>query len=349
MTSAHPASAPAALKKLDLVCPRCNGALGAHDDAYLCAPCGAHYPLTEGIPDFRLFPDPYLSFAQDAERTSIVLAALERFDLRGLLEHYWSYSDITPIPLRKRFVESGLMGDQRAARLLKVIDKKNRGRPLAEQQVLEIGSGTGNFLAAATRRYRQVVGLDIAMRWLHLSRRRFLDRAIEPPALICACAQHPPFDARSFDQIVSASTLEFLDAQEEVFKNAARLLKAGGQVFLTTANRYSIAENPYSGLWAVGWLPRHWQKRYVMARTGASYGAVNTLSRRELRAMSAELFETLDFLLPELDKETVAMLKPAQQWQARVYRALRRTPGGDVALSWITPQWDVHLTKASLD
>jgi 5-methylthioribose kinase len=50
-------------------------------DGYECLSCCKKYPLHDGIPDFRVFPDPFLSFQEDNERTNIVLAALEKFNL----------------------------------------------------------------------------------------------------------------------------------------------------------------------------------------------------------------------------------------------------------------------------
>jgi len=65
-----------------------------------------------------VFPDPYLDFEEDRKRTDAVLQALPGHDLRGLLEHYWSLSDITPVALRRRFIRGALQGEPKARRLL---------------------------------------------------------------------------------------------------------------------------------------------------------------------------------------------------------------------------------------
>ena len=46
----------------------CRDRLEVAGEAYRCAPCARTYPLHGGIPDFRVFPDPYLSPEEDRER-----------------------------------------------------------------------------------------------------------------------------------------------------------------------------------------------------------------------------------------------------------------------------------------
>src|SRR5689334_8558386 len=101
-----PASLLESLRDIAFVCPLCRGELHVGEEAYHCVPCAHSYTLHDGIPDFRIFPDPFLSFEEDRQRTEIVLNALDRFNLQGLLEYYWSFSDITPPPLRAKFVRS---------------------------------------------------------------------------------------------------------------------------------------------------------------------------------------------------------------------------------------------------
>ena len=108
---------------LTFVCPLCRGLLTSAPEAFACGPCVRRYPRHDGIPDFRVFPDPYLGFEEDRARTEAVLEALHRYDLPGLLEHYWSLSDITPPDLRRRFIRGALQGEAKARRFLRVLDE----------------------------------------------------------------------------------------------------------------------------------------------------------------------------------------------------------------------------------
>ncbi len=143
----RPASLLPSLHDIEFVCPLCQGELVVpfEKESYYCAACSRNYELHGGIPDFRVFPDRFLTFQEDHERTEIVLAALERYELEPLLEHYWSFSDITPVSLRPKFVRSAMLGELREQRTLRSIESDTSNK--TARNVLEIGSGTGNFLA----------------------------------------------------------------------------------------------------------------------------------------------------------------------------------------------------------
>jgi SAM-dependent methyltransferase len=343
-TRPSPGSLLPSLQGIPFVCPLCHGSLAVWAEAYHCTPCGRAYPLHEGIPDFRVFPDPFLSFEEDRRRTELVLAALGRYDLKGLLEYYWSFSDITPPLLRVRFVRSALLGEKRARRVLSLLGTVSTRTGGAVRRVLEIGSGTGNFLAVA-RPYEQIIGIDIAMRWLHLSRQRFLDKDLPVPALVCCCAEHLPFPDRWFDLAVCNATLEFTQNPEQVLSESARTLGKSGCLYISTVNRFSITQDPYSALWGVGLLPRSWQARYVRWRRNANYENTRLLSLRELHALGSRHFAEVQVALPAIDGELLQGLPWRTRLQGAVYQRLSKLPLFEPIFKWIAPQWDVLLCK----
>jgi ubiquinone/menaquinone biosynthesis C-methylase UbiE/uncharacterized protein YbaR (Trm112 family) len=344
LTLRSPGSLLESLQGVPFVCPLCRGELDIEEDAYQCSPCGRTYPLHEGIPDFRVFPDPFLSFEEDRRRTELVLAALGRFDLHGLLEYYWSYSDITPPPLRARFVRSAMLGEKRAQRVVSLLGGESDRPGNAVRRVLEIGSGTGNFLAVA-RGYKQVIGIDIAMRWLHLSRQRFLDKGLTVPPLVCCCAEHLPFPDGLFDLAVCSATLEFTQDANQVLSECARTLRPHGFLYISTVNRYSITQDPYAALWGVGFLPRSWQARYVHWRRKASYEHIRLLSLRELRTLASRHFAEAEIALPVVDRELLSGLPWRNRLQGAAYCRVRKLPLFEPVFKWIGPQWDVKLCK----
>lgn len=344
---AYPDRLLPSLRDIEFVCPLCRGEMDVLKNGYKCPSCQKTYTLHDGIPDFRIFPDPYLSYEEDRERTEIVLAALDKFNLEKLLEHYWSFSDITPENLRPKFIRSVMLGAEKAKRTLQLFENGTFKKPIAAKRVLEIGSGTGNFLAAATGCYEQVVGVDIAMRWLHVSRRRFMDQGLPIPPLVCCCAEYLPFADSSFDLVVASSTLEFVKYQRKVLSECARVLKDAGVMFINSVNRYSITRDPYSYLWGVGFLPRLWQARYVKWRQGASYEHIRTLSYRELNLKADSFFPSREFVLPDVSLSMLQQFSPMIRFQTRVYQSLRRLPIFSLLLKWIGPGWDVVLRKTS--
>ena len=334
-------------QELTFVCPLCRGPLASSPEAFACGPCGRRYPLHEGIPDFRVFPDPYLDFEEDRRRTEAVLEALPRFDLRGLLEHYWSLSDITPPDLRRRFIRGAMQGEAKARRFLRLLeDGTFAGAPEA-RTVLEIGSGTGALLAVAAERFPRVVGVDIAMRWLHVSRRRFLDRGLPAPPLVCACAERLPFPDGSFDLVVSAATLEVTRDPGQALAECARMLAPRGTVLLNTGNRFSLASEPHVQLWGVGFLPRRWQVPYVRRRRGVDFSKIRPVSLRELHRLAAPFFHARQVLPADAPDETVAELPALQRGQVALYRRLKRSRLSRRLLLHFAPEWDVRLAKQS--
>lgn len=344
MTAAEPAGLAPALAAVPLVCPRCRGPLGADGTAFRCDLCARTFPVVAGIPDFRLEPDPYLPVEEDLARTGVVLEALDRLALRPLLEHYWSYSDVTPPDLRPVYVESALRGDVRARRLLDVLETAGPRR--ADRPVLEIGSGTGNLLAVAGKEGVPIVGVDVAMRWLHLSRRRFRDLGLPEPPLVCAGGEALPFPDGSFSGAVSIATLEFTRRPADVTAEAARVLLSGAPFALNTVNRYSLAPEPHVGLLGVGFLPRRLQARYVRFRRDASFEHVTLLSLRELRRLGRHGFATVDVRLPRLSPAAEAALPARLRNVAGLYRRVAASSVLSALAAPVAPEWDVLLVKA---
>ena len=344
-TIAHPEGLLPSLREVSFACPRCRGDLVIRDNSYFCEACPRTYRLHAGIPDFRVFPDPYLNWEEDHERTEIVLEALESHRLEELLEYYWSFSDITPVDLRSKFIRSVRLGEGRARESVEMLDRENRTRPGSKKRILEIGSGTGNFLAEAIGRYERVVGVDIAMRWLHVSRRRFMDRGLPVPALVCCCAEFLPFADASFDVITMTSTLEFTSDQEKVLSDCERVLESTGTLYINSVNRFSLASDPYAYLWGVGFLPRSLQARYVYWRRGAHY-KTKTLSQPELNRIARAKFGSVKFNLPDVSHTVASQLSPLTRLQIRVYQFLKRLPIFPFVFRQIGPGWDVVLHKS---
>jgi ubiquinone/menaquinone biosynthesis C-methylase UbiE/uncharacterized protein YbaR (Trm112 family) len=340
----HPENILPSLRSVQFVCPLCRGDLDILTNGYVCETCQKNYLLHDGIPDFRVFPDPYLNFQEDYERTEIVLAGLEKYDLEKLLEYYWSYSDITPENLRPMFIRSAMLGEQRAKRTLEIFENGTFRQNITAKKVLEIGSGTGNFLAVADDYFEQSFGVDIAMRWLHVSRRRFMDKGLPVPPLVCCCAEFLPFADDSFDLVVMSSTLEFVSDQTKVLSESSRVLSEDGALYVNSVNRYSLANDPYSYLWGVGFLPRAWQAQYVRWRRDATY-KTRTLSYTEFNRLARRDFSEREFALPDVGAAALKQLPAFTRLQVHFYRFLKKLPVFSLLLKQIGPGWDVVLRK----
>lgn len=333
------------LRDVRFVCPLCRSSLSISAAGYACEVCKKNYLLHAGIPDFRVFPDQYLDFQEDYDRTEIVLAGLEKGDLEKLLEYYWTFSDITPENLRPKFIRSAMLGEERAKRTLEVFDDGTFKKKISAKKVLEIGSGTGNFLTIAAGRFEQVVGIDIAMRWLHVSRRRFMDKGLPPAPLVCCCAEYLPFPDNYFDLVATTSTLEFVKDQEKVLSESARVLDGGGAFYLNSVNRYSLARDPYSYLWGVGFLPRKLQPNYVFWRNKVVY-KTKMLSYSEFKRLARVDFSSSEFALPDVSSLVLHQFSAFTRFQIHIYRFLKRLPFFSHLFKLIGPGWDIVLRKS---
>jgi SAM-dependent methyltransferase len=190
-----------------------------------------------------------------------------------------------------------------------------------------------------------LVGLDIALRWLHVGRRRLLDDRIAVPPLVCAGAEALPFPDGRFDLVVCVATLEFTRDPGQALAESARVLRPGGILFVNTVNRFSLATEPHVGLWGVGFLPRAWQAPYVRLRGRGAFGNVHLLSHRDLHRLARRHFRRRRVEPADLPPEVASGLSAPQRLGVRAYRRLRTMPPARALLRRLGPEWDAVLTR----
>lgn len=321
------------------VCPGCHGDLDGdpvHGAAYHCDQCEREYPVVLGIPDFRLQPDPWISFEDDRARAEQLDAAAGRLRFDELVRLYWEMTPGTPAPAASRFTAFVLTAEQRSREWLDLNQDEDPAEGRRQGPWLELGCGTGDMLVAARRAGHAIAGVDIALRWLVVARRRLADAGVDA-TLVCANAEHLPFPAASFSRVLSLGTLEHCRDPEVVLTESRRVLQAGGEMRLRTVNRFTLTREPHVGVWGVGLVPRRWADRYVSWRNGQRYLHHRPLSSRELRrSLRRSGFSGV--------RVGAAMLLGAEKgrlgvnpWIAGAYGAVRKFPGVRRGLSWIAP------------
>jgi len=143
-------------------CPRCRGPLTADTDAYGCPACRREYPIVLGIPDFRLTPDPYISFEEEYKKARLLADEAERLSFEDLVRFYWEITPDVPRSAAERYVRYAQSGEERGQACLEAVDDHVGGR-WTGQAALEIGCGTGGLLLAARDRFGELVGADVAL------------------------------------------------------------------------------------------------------------------------------------------------------------------------------------------
>jgi SAM-dependent methyltransferase len=110
----------------------------------------------------------------------------------------------------------------------------------AGRRVLEAGCGPGQGLGLMAKRASFVVGGDYTERLIGYANARYRGRV----PLLRLDAQALPFAPGAFDLVVFYEALYYLRSPEAFLAECRRVLRAGGEVLLCTANRVVPDFNP---------------------------------------------------------------------------------------------------------
>lgn len=311
-------------------CPSCRGPVTLDAVAYHCRGCQRRYPVVCGIPDFRLSPDPYISFEDEYDKARRLADEAERCSFEALLYFYWKITPDVPRPMAERFIRYALTAEERADPCLATMDDRagdaRAGRQWTGARCLEVGCGTGGFLMATRERFGALVGADIALRWLVIARKR-LEGADSNLTLVCCSAEALPFADGAFDAVVGLHLLEHASDPQAVLSDTVRTLEPNGWCYFSTPNRFSLGPEPNVRVWGVGFVPRSVASRYVTLWKGITYRNIRLLSSVELGRMLARSgLRTWSMSPAPLAKCEQQTLPGPVQRIVRLYHRLREVP-----------------------
>jgi len=112
---------------------------------------------------------------------------------------------------------------------------------IADARVAELGCGGGIASLALAARGARVVGVDRSRSSLRAARRE-AERRGTPCAFVLADLCNSPLPTERFDLVVMTDVLEHLEQPARALREAARLLRPGGRVFLSTFDRTRASE-----------------------------------------------------------------------------------------------------------
>lgn len=335
-----------------VVCPRCRGPVWERDDQWSCRGCGSVYRGLRGIPDFRTGDDLFLDNRADWEFALRLNEDYDKLDFRGLLERYFDLSPEIPNDLRHRQIAHILSGPVRFSEHL---DRSVTLRCLISWgRVLDLGCGTGSvLLALANRPYdldpaveRPLYGVDIAMRWLLLARKRLDEAGYPQVRLVCGCAEAQPFASESFGGLIGGDVIEHVGDQLATLTEAHRILQPWGRLFLATPNRLSLAPEPHVQVWGVGFLPRAWMSPYVWWKRRVDFRAIRTLGYAEWkRLLRRSPFVGGVVSAPGLSENELAEFGPFKRFLARLYNRAVAGYGRWLALGF-GPLFHIHCRRS---
>lgn len=153
----------------------------------------------------------------------------------------------------------------------------------AGARVLDVGCGTGAFLAAVAARYPalELIGLDLTPTLLAVAR-----RTAPGARLVEGDAESPPFIEHEFDVVCSLNVLHHLRDPQRHIGVVARLCRPGGTIFLCTfagkRSRAMRAADAWLRLRNPGW--RGMLSPAELERCFAAEPGIAVRERGELRA-----------------------------------------------------------------
>ena len=328
-----------AVSEFSFVCPQCKGPLTELNKAYCCAQCDRTYPVVLGIPDFRIFPDPYISIEDDRHKAKELAKYYGELSFPEVVSRYWEMTPGVPEGLVREFTNAVVNKKERAA--------QNPRRVDGFGGLLEVGCGAGGFLAAAAPSCDRAVGVDIAFRWLLVAKKNLEESGIKNATLVCACGEFLPFPDGIFDEVAAEDVLDHARDQAGLLRESRRVLKQQtGTLYLSTPNRYSLGPDPHVWVWGAVFLPPGLRDPYIRFRKGVPYGPIHPVSYAKLRRLLKSAgFEECNVELPGLQGLEHRGLSPWHRFQARMYERLRGIPMLRYALRLVGPSFQVVCHK----
>lgn len=324
-----------------IICPGCGSEPLGGPESWTCPGCGAAYRGLRGIIDLRTAEDGFLSNRDDWDYARRLDGDFDRLDFRGLLDRYFDLSPgITP-DLRRRQVAHILTASDRVRHWLDALGPSADAGPL-----LDLGCGSGSFLAASGGSGRPLAGVDIALRWLIVARKRLDEEGLSDIPLACGCAERLPFADKTFAGVVAGDVIEHVADQAATLAEAHRVLRPGGRLFLASPNRFSLSPEPHVQVWGVGYLPRAWMISYVRMVSDGDFRAIRTLGSGEWkRLLQRSPFGGGSVVAPGLPAADLGQFGPIKRRLARAYNRAVASPIGQIAARAIGPLFHVTCSR----
>lgn len=328
-----------------LSCPQCRSPLqrsaAASDDVdrLECPGCGTQWPVRFGIPVLTApgVTDPYLSADED-------LRAAERLANHGatggfegaLAAYYASNARVSPAQAR-RFIAGTIAASGRARTVLATWREwTGDGKTPQNGVVVDIGCGTGPLSVATALAGHPTLGVDVGLRWLVLASLRAREAGADV-TFVCAGAEALPLSDGAAAIVAGESVFENVRQLDRAMDEAARVLRPGGWLWFTTANRWSLGPDPHLGLPLGGWLTpglsAYWARRRNMVpprrRLLGAFGVRRLLARRGFRLVRLGP--------PPIAQSQLEAASGPMRLAVHVYEGIRRVPPGSAFLRAFGP------------
>lgn len=134
-------------------------------------------------------------------------------------------------------------------------------------RILDVGSGVGSFVAGCRRRGLRAFGVepDRIGQGSSLTAIQIASRRVEEQVFAVAVGENLPFADGSFDLVTMNQVMEHVSDQVVVLREAVRVVKEGGAVYIACPNYLRFHEPHYKILW-LPLLPKSLGRLYLRLR-----------------------------------------------------------------------------------
>ena len=322
--------------ELRFVCPACRAAVEPGVDRYACSGCDRIFPILFGIPDFRLRSDRYLSLAEERDKAGRLHQASKRLNFAQLLAYYYSITDDVSAERAKVFAGYVTDGPKRAA-----ADLGDFGPTGPNDALLDAGCGAGSALIAAQSHFGSMTGVDIALRWLVICKKRLEEEGVVAN-LVCADIESLPFETNQFSHILATDVIEHVYDRGAAVCALAAQLAPHGLLWMSAVNRLWPGPHPATGKWAAGY-------RSKRAAAPGGYDPLRNVVQLTARDARDDCVKAgLDVLniAPRRRPNTEASGRGLfEQFAIGAYSAIHRVPAFAPALTRFGPAFQILATK----
>ncbi len=192
-------------------------------------------------------------------------------------------------------------------------------------RILDLGSGVGGFVVACRRRGLRAFGLEpdrigqgTKVTSVQIARRRLF-----MPVFVNGVGESIPFPDECFDLVVMNQVIEHVADQSRVVREAARVVREGGVVYIACPNYLRFYEPHYKILW-LPLLPKALGRIYLRlrGRSPAMLDQLTYTTNRRLRKLLATLGP--DYLVFDLHREQFMKRRSGTGFAARSTRLVAK-------------------------
>jgi len=195
----------------------------------------------------------------------------------------------------------------------------------SDSRILDLGSGVGSFVVACRRRGLRAFGVepDRIGQGARITSLQIASRRLVEPVCVSGVGECLPFPDACFDLVVMNQVMEHVADQGMVAREAARVVREGGVIYVACPNYLRFYEPHYKILWAP-LLPKMLGRIYLRlrGRSPAMLSQLTYTTNARLRKLLGAFGP--DYTVLDLHREQFLRKRSAASFAGRSTRLVAR-------------------------